>query len=88
MNNGGMVKALKLGDTGWALLGAQLHVAPAPDAPGFLVVGVAMIGARDNALVNNEPRAAMVHELFRCRVEDAAGVFAQVESASRPALDG
>jgi hypothetical protein len=86
MNTNGMVRALKLGDSGWALLGAHVQVVPQPD--GTLAVGIVLIGARDNALVNNEPRAAFVHELFRCQPGDVASVLAQVEQAARPALDG
>jgi hypothetical protein len=83
---GQMVRALRLGDSGWALLGAQVQFVPLPD--GTIVFGVVGIGARDNALVNNEPRAVLLIELGRFKQEEVAAVLAQADEAKRPALVG
>lgn len=85
---GQMVRALKLGETGWALLDARLHIAPAPDNPNKIMVGIMLVGARDNALVDNAPRAIFVHELFRFEPEEAGALLTQADQAARPALDG
>jgi hypothetical protein len=52
------------------------------------VFGVVGIGARDNALVNNEPRAVLLIELGRFKQEEVAAVLAQADEAKRPALVG
>jgi hypothetical protein len=81
-----MVRALRLGDSGWALLGCQVQFVPMED--GTVVIGVVAIGARDNTLVGNEPRGVMLLELGRFKADDIAGALAQADQAARPALNG
>lgn len=81
---GQMVRALRLGDSGWALLGTPVQFVPQGD--GTIIVGIVAIGTRDNALVGNEPRCAMIVEFGRFKAEDVAAALAQADEAACPAL--
>lgn len=81
-----MVRALRLGETGFALVRFELHHVPMQD--GTIAIGVVAVGARDNALVDNAPRAAMMFELCRIPAEDIGRALAAADAAARPALDG
>lgn len=83
-NEGQMVRALRLGASGWALLATPIQFVPQAD--GTISIGIVAIGTRDNALVGNEPRAAMLIEFGRFKQEDIAAALAAADQAAKPAL--
>lgn len=85
MSEGQMVRALKLGDSGWALLGTPVQFVPQAD--GTIIIGICAVGVRDSALVaSNEPRSALLIEFGRFKMEDVARLLAQADQAMRPPI--
>ncbi len=87
MTDGKMVRAMRLGESGWALLATPVQFVPQAD--GTIVIGVFAVGARDSGLVAaNEPRAELLIEFGRFKTEDVARALAAADEAQRPALTG